>query len=188
MQSIPLRFLPSTLKNFPPPADRAVPPSMRPQGRETGLCLLYRICLDSTVGIQQWWRVLSPRFVVVLYARPFEVQGNQANFQRDAPISLTGQSQDNKPPHPSSSREAGMDPGQAASPSQDYLQALINPVCQKMPSWGKTTEHSCYEGDKPLRWRPSLQTNQSCLSASQTNGGICFHQQHEGWGGGGVNP
>lgn len=84
-----------------------------------------------------------------------------------------------------------MDPGQAASPSQDYLQALINPMClqhREDGELGETLEHSCYEGDKPLRWRPSLQTNQLCLSASQTNGGICFHQQHEGGGGGGVNP
>lgn len=46
-----------------------------------------------------------------------------------------------------------MDPGQAASPSQDYLQALINPMClqhREDTELGKTMEHSCYEGDKPL--------------------------------------
>lgn len=37
VQGIPVWRLPSTLKNFPPPAARAVPPSMHPQGRETGL-------------------------------------------------------------------------------------------------------------------------------------------------------
>lgn len=94
-----------------------VPPSMHPQGRETDLCLFYRVCLDSTVSIQRWSQVLSPQFVVVLYARPFEVPGSQANVHRDTDVSLcaaptqpqlksrqlalcstlTGQSQDNKP-------------------------------------------------------------------------------------------
>lgn len=117
VQGIPVWRLPSTLKNFPPPADQAVPPSMHLQSRETGLCLLYRVCLDSTVSIQQWSQVLSPKFVVGLYTRLFEVPGSWANIHWDAAFplcadaaqsqlesgqlalcsALTGQSQDNKP-------------------------------------------------------------------------------------------
>ena len=86
VQSIPAWHFHSTLKS-PPSRRSCAPPSTHPLGRRRGSYLLYRVCFDSTVSIQWRPQVLSSEFVIVLYACPFEVPGNQAHFHWETPSS-----------------------------------------------------------------------------------------------------